>query len=206
MSAQTTDKPQRVTWRDWQPPGTPDPDELMTREEFVARLNDLAVDVDGNDLRYWEALGVLPRGVRKRRDKVTRVYYPRWLMQSVQLLRDLQGLGLSLEEIGPRLKAAAAEAVGVAKETENTPMRPGRPGRPSCSTRGDVTLLNWTRTITEPARLELLMSDLVRLARRYEAITGNHPDLVRVSFVQLQDGTERELSKSELRNYGHPNY
>src|SRR5215210_3834154 len=87
-TAETTNnpKPQRITWRDWQPPGTPDPDGLMTREEFVSRLNDLAVDVDESDLRYWEGLGVLPRGVRKRRNKITRVYYPRWLMLSVQLL------------------------------------------------------------------------------------------------------------------------
>jgi DNA-binding transcriptional MerR regulator len=187
MPAQTTVKQERITWRDWQPPGTPDPDELMTREEFVARLNDLAVDVAESDLRYWEGLGILPRGIRKRRNKVTRVYYPRWLMASVELLRTLQGFGWSLQDIAPRLRATAAEAVQVANETAGKPLRSGRPGRPSVSTRGDVVLLNWARKPAEEALL-------VKLARRY------HADVVRVSFFALRDGEERLVFQQEIRS------
>jgi len=100
---------ERITWRDWQPPGTPDPDELLTRVEFVAGMNDLGIDVDVRALLYWERFGILPRGVRKRINKATYVFYPRWLMRSVARLRRLQAIGLSLDQIGPRLRELAAD-------------------------------------------------------------------------------------------------
>jgi len=100
---------ERITWRDWQPTGTPDPDELLTRVEFVSCMNDLGIDVDVRALLYWERLGTLPRGVRKRVNKATYVFYPRWLMRSVARLRRLQGSGMSLDQIGPRLREMAAD-------------------------------------------------------------------------------------------------
>src|SRR4051794_3321613 len=114
MPPKATTKSPRITWRDWQPPGTPDPDELLSREALIARLNDLAVNVSESDLKYWEGLGILPRGVRKRSHQITRVYYPRWLMASVELLRRLQGFGWSLQEIAPRLRETAPKAIQVA--------------------------------------------------------------------------------------------
>ena len=195
------EKPQRITWRDWQPQGTPDPDELMTREEFVARLNDLAVDVTKRDLVYWESLEVLPRGIRKRSNQITRVYYPRWLMASIELLRTLQSLGWSLEAIGPRLRGTAAEAIQVARETDDTPLRPSRPGQPAVSTRGDVVLLNWAQTLAEDDRLAALSSrtrarafetEITRLARHYGA------DVVRIAFLARHDGEERLLHQQEI--------
>ncbi len=189
MPVVTADKPPRITWRDWQPPGTPDPDELLSREAFIARLNDLAVNVSESDLRYWEGLGILPRGVRKRSNQVTRVYYPRWLMASVELLRTLQSFGWSLQEIGPRLRETAPKAIQVANETANTPLRTHRPGKPSISTRGDVVLLNWARV---PAEESLSL----KLARRYNA------DIVRVSFLTEQEGEEQLRKQIEVRTQG----
>lgn len=179
----TTSKKERVTWRDWQPPGTPDPDELLTREEFVARLNDLAIDVDATALRYWEGLGVLPRGVRKRVNKATYVFYPRWLMMSIELLRRLQAIGLSLEEIAPRLRETAPTAVQVANETAGKPLRVSRPGQPSVSTRGDVVLVNYARQLVE----DTLLLKLAELARFRDA------DSVRVTWLRHQDGEEKVI-------------
>lgn len=184
----TSSKKERVTWRDWQPPGTPDPDELLTREELVARMNDLAIDVDATDLRYWEGLGVLPRGVRKRIDKATYVFYPRWLMQSVELLRRLQAIGLSLEEIAPRLRETAADAVQVANETADKPLRVSRPGQPAVSTRGDVVLVNYARKLVE----DTLLLKLTELARFYNA------DGVRVEWFSLNDGKKTVVRENEV--------
>lgn len=178
----TTSKKERVTWRDWQPPGTPDPDELLTREELVARMKDLAINVSARDLIYWESLGILPRGVRVRRNNATYVVYPRWLMHSVELLRRLQAFGLSLEEIAPRLRETAARAVRIANETADKPLRVSRPGQPSMSTRGDVTLVNAARTPAEEALL-------LNLARLYDA------DAVRVTWLRQRDGEEQVLNE-----------
>lgn len=103
----------RITWRDWQLPGTPDPDELLTREEMVERLKNLGIPVAHTTLRYWELIGVLPRGVRMRRNKVTGVYFPRWLLISIVLLRRLQELGWSLQKIASRLRETAPDAIHI---------------------------------------------------------------------------------------------
>ena len=181
----TTPSKERITWRDWQPPGTPDPDELLTREEFVARMNDLAIDVDATALRYWEGQGVLPRGVRKRIDKATYVFYPRWLMMSIELLRLLQGFGISLDEIAPCLRKTAPDAIRMANKTANRPLRPSRPGQPSVSTRGDVQLVNFAR---EPAEKFLFL----KLARRYDA------DGMHVTWFTLREGKEHVVRERRV--------
>lgn len=181
----TSPKKERVTWRDWQPPGTPDPDELLTREELVARLNDLAIDITASDLRYWEGLGILPRGIRKRVGRATYVYYPRWLMMSIELLRRLQGYGWSLEKIAPRLRETVPMAMQIANETAGKPLRVSRPGQPSVSTRGDVVLVNYAR---EPAEASLFLD----LARLYGA------DSLRVTWIRRQDGEEQVMREREV--------
>jgi DNA-binding transcriptional MerR regulator len=115
--AKAPPKTNRATWLDWQRvavPEAPEPRELLTREEFVDRLNGIGLDIDvDSNLRYWERKGILPRAIR-RGDGVTRTsrsYYPPWMIGLVILLRELQADGLSLPEIAQRLRAEAPRVI-----------------------------------------------------------------------------------------------
>jgi hypothetical protein len=112
MPAKTTEKANQATWRDWQPPDVPEPTVLLTRDEFLARLQRRGVDVEENDLRYWEYEGILPRAVRQwdPEAKARRAYYPLWMMAPVVALRELRRDGLPLRDILPYLKFAATDA------------------------------------------------------------------------------------------------
>lgn len=109
----------RETWLDWQhaeAPGEPEPDEtdLMSRSEFIARLNRLGADVDEGDLRFWEYQGVLPRATKRWHDGANRVFYPPWMLATVVLLRELQRGEVrraKLNEIAPILRMFTGEAV-----------------------------------------------------------------------------------------------
>jgi hypothetical protein len=112
MPANTTEKANQATWRDWQPPDVPEPMALLTRDEFLARLHRRGVDVEENDLRYWEYEGILPRAIRQwdAGAKARRAYYPLWMMAPVVALRELRREGFPLRDILPYLPLAATEA------------------------------------------------------------------------------------------------
>ncbi len=116
-------KPKRQTWRDWMrdaAPDVPEPTELLTREEFLAELNQLGLDVDEGTLRFWENRGVLPRGVRRWDPTVRarRAYYAPWMLAMVLLLRALQRSGLSLQEVTTRLRSSAGAVIHGARTAE----------------------------------------------------------------------------------------
>jgi len=94
------------TWRAWLPPGAPEPPlaELLTRADILDWLDRRRLAVRENDLRFWEARGVLPRPWRKWRDGAARALYPAWYPVLVRELRRLQRDGYPLAEIGPRLR------------------------------------------------------------------------------------------------------
>ena len=95
------------TWRDWLSPGAPEPEALLTREEVIDRLRSWGIKATMADLRYWEYEGILPRPVRQRHADAVRAVYPDWFPHLVRQLRDLQGAGLTLNAIAPRLRTHA---------------------------------------------------------------------------------------------------
>ncbi len=60
-----------------------------------------------SDLRYWEYEGILPRAVRQWHEGAVRAIYPVWYLRLVRYLRQMQHEGLSLAEIGTRLRTLA---------------------------------------------------------------------------------------------------
>jgi DNA-binding transcriptional MerR regulator len=104
-------RPKRTTWRDWLPPGAPEPARLLTRDEVVRWLGEAGVAVTANDLRFWEQEGVLPHPVRQGHRGATRAVYPDWIVPLVERLRELQGQGKSLREIARVLRPSAILAL-----------------------------------------------------------------------------------------------
>lgn len=101
----STDTPttSRETWRDWLGPDEPDPEELFTRDEMAAMASGVDL-ITGDDLRYWEYQGVIPRSIRKWHDGKARAVYPGWYVYLARNVRQLQRQGLSLAEIGPEIR------------------------------------------------------------------------------------------------------
>lgn len=103
MSAPATAKP--GTWIDWMAPGTPEPTELITRDEVIDRLLQRGVKIAARTLAHWESIGATPRPVRRWRDGAPRALYPDWVVDiAVQVPHFLRYEGLTLSEIGDTLR------------------------------------------------------------------------------------------------------
>ena len=94
------------TWRDWLGPDEPEPSVLYSRDEIVAMANAMRMPkpIKPGDLRLWEQLGLLPRGIRRGHQGAARNVYPDWTAILAREIRLLQHEGYSLEEIKPRLR------------------------------------------------------------------------------------------------------
>jgi DNA-binding transcriptional MerR regulator len=88
----------------------PDPPELLTGDELLARLDRLGLDVDAETLRLWIKRRILPAPVRRWHNGATRALYHPAYVHAVQHLRELQGQGLRLDDIGPRVADRLVEA------------------------------------------------------------------------------------------------
>lgn len=102
------------TWRDWLGPDEPEPDVLYSRDEIVAMANAMRMHkpVKPGDLRLWEQLGILPRGIRRGHKGAARNVYPDWTANLARQVRSLQHQGYSLEEIKPRVRTHARLVLG----------------------------------------------------------------------------------------------
>lgn len=98
-----TDPAKRETWADWLPHHPP----ALTIEELLARAKGQGIDCDLRTLRLWQTQGVLPYPIRKRKGSGVYAIYPTAALNFIELLREMQGQGLKLEDIGPRLRARA---------------------------------------------------------------------------------------------------
>ena len=206
MSAQTTTKQERITWHDWEPEGSPDPEE-MTREEFLARLNAIHVDVDESDLRFWEYQGVLPRAVKRWSEGANRVFYPRWMLFTITLLRALQGLGTPLREITPHLQAATPAAIRAVRDAENEDAKEAEKaerlswikGYPANREHGgDDLLWRYAQGAAREALRASLDNDLKAIAKKYHAVTRKRVDRVRISFHEGSDTESKQVDYHEL--------
>jgi hypothetical protein len=74
----------------WTAYDAPESAVLLTRDELAAELRALGLDADGDTVRYWEALGTLPRSIKRWHEGATRAIYPDWFVPLVLGLRELQ--------------------------------------------------------------------------------------------------------------------
>jgi len=177
-------KPNQATWRDWLPPGSPDPKVLLTREQIIETLRDFNSDgeskakrtpysaklvaslsVTVNEMRYLEAQGVLPRPVRQWHEGAVRAVYPSWVALLVGWVRIFQLRGFGLSEIRPWIRAnAAAIAQG-------------------------ITPKDAPSQVAEMALPAVVRRELQRLAQRHERLTGSTVTGIAVSITTADGQT-----------------
>ena len=102
-------KAARESWLDWVPEegrdeALLDAEPLLTRDELVAELRQGGEDVTARDLIFWQTVGAIPYPVKRQRQGAPRAYYPRWMISTIHLLRNLQEQGYKLREVGPFLR------------------------------------------------------------------------------------------------------
>jgi len=86
-------------------PGTPEPTDLITRDEVIARLRRRGVKVAARTLAHWESVGATPHPVRRWRDGAPRALYPDWVVDiAIQVPHFLRYEGLTLSEVGDALR------------------------------------------------------------------------------------------------------
>jgi len=92
------------TWRDWLPPGHPEPP-LITRAELLDALAQRGIVATERNLRYWEAAGALPAPIRRAHHGGARAFYPSWYAEVIAAMpRPLTGRG-ALARLRPQLRA-----------------------------------------------------------------------------------------------------
>ena len=187
MAAEATEapaKPQPGTWKEWLPPGTPEPDDLLTRAEFLERLRQRGVDVTESTLLHWERAGALPRPVRRWRGRTPATWYPGWLVPLAARIPDLQADGLELREIGPQLRAYITTSdTARVRTTENTTMVKFSAGATMAAGGGAATIVAGQATEDD------ISPALLALARRYERITGARVVRVEGRITDADGGT-----------------
>ncbi len=175
----TPAKPNKATWRDWLPPGAPEPTDLLTRAEVLEQLRRRREDITERELRRWEYEGALPRAVRQGRTGVAR--YPDWYVPLAKHVRHLRRLGFSLDQIRRRSRAYARYVLGINDEPNNPldeEIRSHALG-PIVAAPDDVDL-------PEPAK-----TGLRRLAQWHERVTGVPTDHVDVWVVDAEGNQTR---------------
>jgi DNA-binding transcriptional MerR regulator len=160
----------RETWRDWQPKGTPEPTELLSREEVANHSLLAGTGVTADLIKYWEFIGALPKAVRKSHHGTVRAVYPGWYPVVVLQLHQLQQIGVKLSEMRPLLKNYIQVSL-----TQQPDLHPDR-------------------AIVVP---ESLYHALDILARSYEIATGDRAIQYAVTLTIRHDGTigERTLAQ-----------
>lgn len=160
------------TWKDWLGPDEPEPDQLFTRQEIAdhanALIGSMGKHVRAGDLRLWEQLGILPRGIRRGHQGAARNLYPDWTADLVQQIRLLQNQGYSLEEIKPRIRAHARLVLGYGRTPLDDEIRAHHPNAQAPE---DIAL--W------PA----LVEELERLARWRSQLSGVQTDRIEVRVI-----------------------
>ena len=108
----------RETWRDWLPPGHPEPP-LITRRELLDTLARRGLGVSESTLRYWEREDALPTPVRRSHEGTVQVLYPAWYAEVVAAMpRPLTGRG-PLARLRPQVRARFEEAAQQAGRVES---------------------------------------------------------------------------------------
>ncbi len=99
------------TWRDLLP-DMPD-QQLVTREQLLATLEQAGYPVTERSLRYWEAQGVVPRPVNQWHDGATRSVYPEWFDLIVHAVDQRRKQGESLANIAADIPRVVRTIAGL---------------------------------------------------------------------------------------------
>jgi len=171
MTAETPTTNQE-TWRDWLGPDEPDPDELLTRDEIVQRANGWLLRgrkiITARDLRLWEQLGILPRGIRRGHKGASRNLYPGWMVALARDIREMQHQGLSLDAIRPRIRNRARIEMNIGSSPIDDDIRAHR------------------RFAQAPEDITMsfsLIEELERLAEWRARLTGVETDRIEVRVI-----------------------
>ncbi len=107
-TAEKTATTTKETWYDWFPEERIE--DGITRDELLEEVaaRGMASHITHETLAYWQKNGTIPYPIRRWRDHATRALYPRRAIAVLGELLTLQYSGLSLQEIGARLRGAAA--------------------------------------------------------------------------------------------------
>ncbi len=103
-------------WRRWQADGwlpadapAPTPEQLITRDQLLAELERLGLEVNPRTLRHWEHAGVLPAPIRRGRRGLTRALYPWWTVDLVWRLKRYRDKGFALAGLPDLMRAEARD-------------------------------------------------------------------------------------------------
>jgi len=116
------EKTKRETWRDWLPANAPEPEQLLTRAEVVARLQEGGWKVSADNLRFWEQQGALPHPLRQGHRGATRAVYPDWFVPLVGRMRELQQQRVRIDEIAGILRVYVRLVLADGDKIEDTPL------------------------------------------------------------------------------------
>ncbi len=101
-------------WHEWRAAGwlprsapAPAPEDLITRDQLLAKLERLGLKVNPRTLRHWEHEGVLPAPIRRRHRGATRALYPPWMVNLVWQLLAYRDEGFALAELPERMRHQA---------------------------------------------------------------------------------------------------
>ena len=170
----------KKTWRDWMPPGTPEPARLLTRDELAAKAAYYNIDVDVRDLRFWAKTGVLPYPVMRHHGGTMKGFYPERILYLIRLIRQFQSEGLTLDQIAPRIRQSAHNMF----DTSDPAIT---------ETRHNLPFWQFAVGAEDVEFPSGLSADLVDLGRRIAGVTGVPTSHVNV-IVVAADGAETRFT------------
>lgn len=158
-----SETPKRETWKDWLPPGEPEPDVLFTRDAITDMANAMRPPkpIKPSDIRVWESRGILPRPIRRRHGNAQYALYPEWQANLARQVRVFQRQGYTLDEIKPRIRTHARVMFGLGDPADLETIRKSA----------------GQRVVTSPEDLTLsapMVTELEQLAAVYELMTGEN--------------------------------
>jgi len=181
----TTDTtPNRETWKDWMPPGSPSPP-LLSHDELMDELEKVGVPLSPHTLTHWRRIGVIPRPIRRRYKGVTRPVYPHWLVLAIADLRYRQSKGESLEEITPIMRKVAIEYSMFDLSRHDHPRVEVHTGEMMSL----VDLLRELNVNQTSVTLEALITAVVDAARMMDPSAADQATLAHIT-LRAADGTE----------------
>jgi len=99
IATDTSGKATRETWSAWLPARPA----ILSGEALIAQAQARGIDCDLRTLRSWQTQKVLPHPIRTGGSAM----YPVEAIDFVAAVREMQGRGLRLEEIGAQLRGRA---------------------------------------------------------------------------------------------------
>ena|GEM_PF-2353794 len=167
----------KETWRDWVP-DAPEPDRLFTRDEVIALAARDGTKVTVSDLRYWEALGITPRPIRRQHNGAVRALYPIWVVWLLREVRKFQREGDNLRHIKHQIRTIARLRYA---HSQQDPEADGRWARLAAAELSG-------RTPEPEGMIPELVTALKDQANRDASVTGVPTDRVEVHITRV-DGT-----------------